>query len=219
MIPLAAIVAVLLAPPRTIEGRDGAGPTGTDAVGSDEAPLPAAPPAPGGRLTKGPFTGRGWFELGATILHAPKLPNRLTLTSAGLTGTLGLRPHRNFGAFTSLTTWIGDQPRTQGLDDEGNPTSVPAPAPATAWEILGVRGFLPVRKRLDPSLDLASGLVVERRPLGNRRLWGGVRVSAGLGVWVAPTLSLRFALDYRLHARVDALRHYFGGTAALSIHF
>lgn len=219
MIAVLGLAAVLLVAPRKVQGQDAAGPTGTDAIGSDEAPLPAAPAAPGGRLTKGPFTGRGWFELGATVLHAPRLPNGLTLTSAGLTGTFGLRPHRNFGAFTSLTTWIGDAPLTQGVDENGNATAIASPAPATSWEILGVRGFLPLRRRIEPSMDLASGMVVERRSLGGRRLWGGVRASAALGVWVAPTLSLRFAFDYRLHARLQELRHYVGGSATLSIHF
>lgn len=213
------LVAVLLVAPRKVEGQDAAGPTGTDAIGSDEAPLPAAPPAPGGRLAKGPFTGRGWFELGATVLHAPRLPYGLKLTSAGLTGTFGLRPHRNFGAFTALTTWIGDAPLTEGVDEEGNPRAIQSPSPATAWEILGVRALLPLRRRLEPSVDLASGMVVERRSIGGRQVWGSMRASAALGVWVAPTLSLRFSFDYRLHARLHELRHYLGGSATLSIHF
>jgi hypothetical protein len=211
------LVAVLA--PRTAHAESAPGPTGTDAIGSDEAPLPAAPPPPGGRLTRGPFTGRGWFELGATVLHGRGLPHGRRLTSAGLSGAFGIRPHRNFGVFTAVSTWIGDIQEVEGVDDDGNTVVVATPAPMTAWEILGVRGFLPLRRRIEPSLDLATGMVVERRPFTGRRVWGAARASAALAVWVAPTLGLRFAFDYRLHARTAALRHFIGGSAMLSIHF
>lgn len=213
------VVALLLVlAPRTVDATE-AGPTGTDAVGSDEAPLPAPPPAPGGRLTRGVFTGKGWFELGPTLLYAPRLPSSRWLLSAGLIGAIGLRPHRNFGVFTSVATWVGDVQQQEGVDEDGVVVLVSAPVPTTAWDVLGVRGFLPVGRRLEPSVDLASGFVVEKRPFTGRRVWGGLRAALALAVWVAPTLSLRFAADYRVHARVEALRQFVGGSATFSIHF
>lgn len=194
-------------------------PSGTAAVGSDVAPLPSPPPAPGGRLTRGVFTGRGWVEVGVTMLAARGLPRGRRLLGAGLGGAVGLRLHRNFGVFTQVTTWAGDVERGIGSDVEGNPVAASASVPTTAWDILGVRGFLPVGRRLEPSVGVGSGLVFERRPFTGRQAWGELHVDAGLAVWIASTLSLRLGADYRLHARRDALRHYFGGTASFFVHF
>jgi hypothetical protein len=195
------------------------GPTGTDAVGSDEAPLPAPPPAPGGRLTRGVFTGRGWFELGVALVRTVGLPGDRRLLSAGLAGAFGLRPHRNFGVLTGATTWIGDVQEREGVDEDGNAVVLSASVATTAWDVVGVRAFLPIGKRLEPSVDLGSGVVFERRPFTGRRVWGGLHAALGLAVWVSPTLSLRFAADYRLAARTDARRQFVGGTAMFSAHF
>ncbi len=193
--------------------------SGTDAVGSDEAPLPAPPAAPGGRLTRGVFTGAGWLELGVILPYAPRLPGGRQLWSAGLAGALGLRPHRHFGVFTQLATWVGDVDQREGVDDEGVPVIIDAPVATTAWDLLGVRGFLPVGRRLEPSASLATSLVFERRPFSGRRMWGGLWASLGLAIWVAPTLSFRISADYRLHARLGSTRHFVGGGLAVAVHF
>lgn len=215
------LVALVVAAPRTVAASEpaGPGPTATDAVGSDEAPLPAPPPAPGGRLVRGVFTGKGWFELGPSLLQVWRLPGDRRLLSAGLTGVIGARPHRHFGAFTGFTTWVGDLEQSAGTDEDGNELVVSAAVPTTAWDIVGVRVFAPIGRRLEPSADLATGIGFERRPFSGRRVWGSLHGALALAVWVAPTLSLRFSADYRLLARTTALRHFVGGTATFSIHF
>lgn len=196
------------------------GPVATDAIGSDEPPLPSPPPPPPGRITRGPFTGSAWLELGAGVLGGFGLPGDRRMTIAGLMARFGLRPHRNFGVYTGLATWPGDVERTEQVDEEGNVAEVSAAAPIIAWDVLVVRGFLPVARRLELSADLGAGVGFERRPFSGRQVWGSLIAGVGLDVWLAPTMSARFAVDHRVVARLDAPpRQYPGGYVAVSFHF
>lgn len=196
------------------------GPTPTDAVGSDEPPLPPPPPPPPGRITRGPFTGSAWLELGAGVLGGFGLPGGRKMTVGALMARFGLRPHRNFGVYTGIATWPGDVERAVDVDEEGDLSIISAAVPIVAWDVLVVRGFLPVARRLELSLDLGAGAGFERRPFSGRRVWGTLLAAVGLDVWLAPMLSIRFALEHRVVARTDAPpRQYPGGYAAISFHF
>jgi uncharacterized membrane protein len=214
------VAALVLASPASVGPAAPTGPTATDAVGSDEPPLPPPPPPPPGRIARGHFTGRGWFELAAGVAGAFGLPGGRRMTIAGLLGRFGLRPHRNFGVYTGLATWPGDVEHATQTDEEGNVAFVSAAVPVIGWDVLVARGFLPVARRLELSADLGVGLGVERRPFSGRRVWGSLIAAVGLDVWLAPTMSVRFAIDHRVLARSDAPpRQYPGGYAGVSFHF
>jgi hypothetical protein len=189
------------------------------AIGSDEAPLPPAP-APTRVVPRGgPWYGRGWIELGADLVYIGHLPRNLRILSAGLSAAGGWRPHRWFGVGTQISTFISDADSERAVDTEGNPVVLRASVPITIWDIVALRLFVPLRSRIEPVFEVASGLAVERNALKGRRPWGTVRVGAGFDVYVAPTMTLGFGVDYRLLARADALRHAVVGRLRLGFHF
>lgn len=192
---------------------------GAGAIGSDEPPLPPAPP-PVARVPKGgPWYGRGWLELGADLIFIGHLPHQLRILSAGLSGAGGWRPHPWFGLGTQLSTFISGQEKGLVSEQGAPPAVVKAAVPITAWDTLVLRLFVPLRSRVEPIFDVSSGFAVERSPVSARRVWGSVRVGAGLDVYVAPTMTLGFGVDYRLLARRDDLRHAVGGRLRLGFHF
>lgn len=189
------------------------------AVGSDAAPLPPAPPRSKRAPTGGPWFGRGWLELGADLIYIGHLPRNLRILSAGLSGGGGWRPHRFFGLGTQVSTWISDAETQRGFDDAGNRVVVRASVPITVWDTLVLKMFVPLRRRIEPVFEVATGLAVERSPFRGRRPWGTVRAGAGFDVYLAPTMTLGFGGDYRLLARRDAFRHSVGGRVRLGFHF
>ena len=193
---------------------------GAGAVGSDEPPLPPAPPRTKRPPLRGPWFGRGWLEFGGDLMYLGHLPRHLRILSAGLSVQGGWRPHRWFGLGTQLSTFIGDRQKGRVTDEEtGQTATLAAAVPMTVWDTLVVRFFVPLPRRIEPIFEVASGLGVERSPFLGRKVWGSVRAGAGFDVYVAPTMTLGFGVDYRLLARRDAWRHAVGGRLRLGFHF
>ncbi|HWB76186.1 MAG TPA: hypothetical protein VG755_14550 [Nannocystaceae bacterium] len=193
---------------------------GAGAVGSDAPPLPPAPPRTQKRPLRGPWYGRGWLEFGGDLMFLGHLPRGLRILSAGLSAQGGWRPHRWFGLGTQLSTFVSDRQSGRVTDEEtGQSATLAAAVPITAWDTLVVRLFVPLPRRIEPIFEVASGFAVERSPFVGRKVWGSVRAGAGFDVYVAPTMTLGFGVDYRLLARRDAWRHAVGGRLRLGFHF
>lgn len=189
-----------------------------EAVGSDEPPLPPAPPPATGRIRRGGYTGVGWFAL-RFALEGGLLPAGRRTLAAGLGFEGGWRPHRWFGLLTRFASWGSTVDARVVQDEAGDAVTVRDAGILNAWDVLGMRVFVPLRGRLEPSADLSSGFAVERRPFDPRRTWATVRIGAGLGIWVARTVTLRMEASWRLLALRNEVRHYVGGTLGLAIHF
>ncbi|MBK8236491.1 MAG: hypothetical protein IPK74_13125 [Deltaproteobacteria bacterium] len=189
-----------------------------EAVGSDEPPLPPAPPRATGRIRSGGYTGVGWFAL-RFALEGGLLPAGRRTLSAGIGFEGGWRPHRVFGVLTRFASWGSTVEQRVVQDDAGDPIAVRDAGILNGWDVLGMRLFVPLRGRIEPSADVSSGFAVERRPFDPRRTWATVRIGAGVGVWLARTVTLRLEASWRLLARRSELRHYVGGTLGFSVHF
>lgn len=189
-----------------------------EAVGSDEPPLPPAPPRARGRIRSGGYTGVGWFAL-RFALEGGLLPAGRRTLSAGIGFEGGWRPHRVFGVLTRFASWGSTVEQRVVQDDAGDPIAVRDAGILNGWDVLGMRLFVPLRGRIEPSADVSSGFAVERRPFDPRRTWATVRIGAGVGVWLARTVTLRLEASWRLLARRSELRHYVGGTLGFSVHF
>lgn len=193
---------------------------GIGAVGSDEPPLPPAPPRTSRTPLRGPWYGRGWVEFGGDLMFLGHLHRQLRILSAGLSVQGGWRPHRWFGLGTQLSTFISDSQQNRVTDEQtGQTATLRAAVPITVWDTLVVRLFVPLPRRIEPIFEVASGFGVERSPFFGRKVWGSVRAGAGFDVYLAPTMTLGFGVDYRLLARPDGWRHAVAGRLRLGFHF
>ncbi len=184
-------------------------------------PLPGPPPdANPAKIRSGPWFGRGWlgFAVGGTISPIDRRAGRALAAGAFVEG--GLRLHRYLGLATRLGTYVGSVARADGYDANGERVAVTAAGRVSTWDPIRVRVLVPVRRRLEPWLEVAGGLAVERPPFAReRRTWGAFAAALGLGIWVAPRLSLQLALEHRLLARPGARRQSLAAWLALHVHF
>ncbi len=221
--PAAPEAAPAAAPPPVASAQPGSLETMTvepaGAIGSDEPPLPPAPPAASGRIRRGPWHGHGWVGLGGSLEGGFGLPRGRRVLTAGLQLEVGARPHRVFSLFSRVSVWGGNVERHRVLDTSGEPVVVAASTTMNAWDLLGTRLFVPLPGRIEPFAELSSGFAVERRPYDPRRAWGTMRLGGGISIWLAPMVSIEVQGTWRLLARRTEIRHYVGGLGGLSVHF
>jgi hypothetical protein len=186
-----------------------------------DPPLPPPPPdAPRASVRTGPWRGRGWigFGLGATLSPLEQRRDRVLSGGAWLEG--GLRLHRHVGLATRLGTYVGSARREDGYDDDGDRVVVTAVGRVTTWDVARLRLFFPVRRRLEPWVDVGGGLAVEHPPFAtSRTLWGTSAQAIGLDMAVAPRLSVSLFVENRMLLRPGRLREALSVWLALMIRF
>lgn len=184
-------------------------------------PLPGPPPdVARARVEQGPWFGRGWvgLALGGSLSPIDRKAGRALALGAYLEG--GLRLHRHVGLATRLGTYVGSVGRADGYDANGERVLVTSAGRTTTWDAARLRAILPVRRRLEPWLEVGGGLAVERPPFAStRRAWGSFVSAVGLGIWVAPRITLQLAVEHRLLPRPGELRQSMAGWLALQVHF
>lgn len=167
-----------------------------------EAPLPDAPPrVEPSRLETTAWRGQGFFQIhvGAVIPAGGTPPARGSVVSVGGGLQLGWRLHPMVALGTGLTTFLHNHGVQDAIDSEGRSVEVQDFGRMTLFDPLFVRLYVPTRRRIEPRFDVGAVLGSYRAPFSDRgRLAGGVRMGAGLDVWIGPGFSLDFGIDPRL---------------------
>lgn len=165
-------------------------------------PLPEAPPAVDpARLERHAWRGKGFFQIhaAAMIPVAGSAPARGSVVSVAGGLQLGWRVRPFLALGTGLTTFLHNHGLSQALDGEGLPVEVRDFGRMTLFDPVIVRLYVPTRRRIEPRFDVAPMVGSYRAPFSDApRVASGVRVGAGLDVWVGPGFSLDFGVDPRI---------------------
>lgn len=165
-------------------------------------PLPEAPPrVDPGTLDRHAWRGIGFFQIhvGAIVPLGGRRPGAGTVTAAGGGVQLGWRIRPVVALGVGLTTFLHDHAETLATDSGGNTVEVRDFGRMTLFEPLFARFFVPTKRRVEPRFDVGALLGTYRPPIeGSPQLAGGIRVGAGLDVWIGPSFSLDFGVDPRL---------------------
>lgn len=214
------------APPEAV-----APPVGPDAPGSvpgaiggrGMSPLPAPPPpVDPSTIERSPWRGVGWFDLrlDAVVPVGGSAPAEGNVVSLGGAVSLGWRPHRIFGLYTSLATYVHDREERDGVDEAGNEVAITGFGRMLAFDLAVLRAFLPVGRRVQPWIDAGGGVGLYREPLNDRQTAAGlVRTGVGFDAWLAPTFTLSVGVHYRMVAFDDSVGHYVVPSLELGIHW
>lgn len=173
-----------------------------DAPSLQGQPLPEAPPrVDPGTLDVHAWRGRGFFQIhiGAMVPLGGVRPGAGTVASAGGGVQLGWRIHPVFALGVGLTTFLHDHGEQLAVDSVGDTVKVRDFGRLTLFDPLFARFWIPTRRRVEPRFDVGVLLGSYRPPFeGAAELAVGVRMGAGLDVWIGPSFSLDFGVDPRL---------------------
>lgn len=167
----------------------------------EQQPLPEAPARLDvADLPSHPWRGQGFFQihLVAMVPLGGARPGRGTIASAGGGLQVGWRARPFLAAGVGLTTFLHDTAETSATDSAGEPVEVQDFGRLSLFDPF-VRFFVPTRGRVEPRVDVGALLGTYRAPFSaSPQFAGGVRVGAGIDVWLGPGFSLDFGVDPRL---------------------
>ncbi|HFE44423.1 MAG TPA: hypothetical protein ENJ18_02870 [Nannocystis exedens] len=159
-------------------------------------PIPP-PPAPASRsdIRRGPWRGRWWMgmRVGITGPLGGKAPARPSIGS--LTGgvDLGYRLSNWLGVGTGISGQLHDRIE---VTEDGATRNVYGTM--LFWDPLYLRVFMPLKRRVQPFVELGGGLAAYQRPEGGYLVGGQLRTALGLEGWVTPNMTLGLVGNYRL---------------------
>ncbi len=198
-------------------------PGAVGAVGADGfAPLPAPPkPEPLARVRKGAWRGRGWLELGLDVTFTPLgrgAEERVISLGAGFGA--GYRVLPVLGLFTAMGTFVNSVERRRYAAGEGDVVLKEDVGRIFVWDVAMLRGFVPVKGRVQPFADLGAGFGIDRLPFTDtRRALPTMRAGLGVDIWLGPTTTLGVLAIYRLLAAKDDLQHAVSFGVSLGFHW
>ncbi len=159
-------------------------------------PIPP-PPAAASRsaIRRGPWRGRWWMgmRVGVTGPLGGKAPARPSIGS--LTGglDLGYRFSNWLGIGTGISGQLHD--RIEVNEDGGMRNAY---GTMLFWDPLYLRVFMPLKRRVQPFVELGGGLAAYQRPEGRYLVGGQLRTGLGLEGWLTPNMTLGLIGNYRL---------------------
>lgn len=196
---------------------------GVGAVGADGfAPLPAPPkPEPAEKVRKGAWRGIGWLDLGLDVAITPLgRGDDQRVISLGANLGVGVRLKPAIGLFTSMGTFVNSVERRRHSTSDGAIVVKEDVGRLFVWDVAMLRGFVPVRGRVQPFADVGVGFGVDRLPFTEeRRALGIVRAGVGFDIWLGPTTTLGILATYRLLAAPGDVQHAINFGAALGFHW
>jgi hypothetical protein len=89
------------------------------------------------------------------------------------------------------------------------------------YDLLILRGFLPVEGRIQPWVDVAGGMAVLQAALAGRPsgVGGQFRLGAGADFWIQQQISLDLSLHYRLNSVGGGPGHLLRGALGITFHW
>ncbi len=193
------------------------------AGGPGMTPLPPPPPAePTRRIRRGPWRGVGWFG-GRAELVVPlggKQPARGEVVSGGGGLEFGWRMKNFLALRTGMSLAVHDAEVGRVEDVYGNRYTAIEYGQLLGFELLAIRGYLPVTTRFQPYLDAAGGLGLWFPAATDRTEVGGLgRFALGFEGWVSPNFTLGLETAYRLYALDESTGHFLTLGGHLAVHW
>ncbi len=159
-------------------------------------PIPP-PPTPASRsdIRRGPWRGRWWMAMrvGITGPLGGQVPARPSIGS--LTGglDLGYRFSNWLGVGTGISGQLHDRAEVTENGEKRNRYG-----DMLFWDPLYLRVFMPLRRRVQPFVEVGGGLAAYQRPEGGYLVGGQLRSALGLEGWVTSNMTLGLIGNYRL---------------------
>lgn len=200
---------------------------GFDFGGQSLTPLPP-PPAPldASRIRSQPWRGRYWVGFRLLVTgplggEVPARPNLLTLSGGA---DFGVRLGNVLGLGMGLSGHAQNRVRAT-VEEYGVQEKRVLTARALYWDALFARVHVPVRKRLQPYVEVGGGLARVDRAVDGRLYGAQMRLGLGFDGWVTRNVTLGLAGVYRLSALNDRdagrwiVGHAMHGVVELGFHW
>jgi hypothetical protein len=139
----------------------------------------------------------------------------------GFSTEIGYRPRQAVGIGVGLTHIAHDVDVVPVVDQFGIPGTVTFRGNLTAWELLILRVWFRGSERVQPWVEVSSGIATVRTASAATPTYSGVHLRAGAGfdAWIAPRWSLDFGVMYRLIGAAAKVGHTLGGRGGVTFHW
>lgn len=201
------------------------GPATVSVPAQVSAPLPPPlPPVDPATIRRGPWRGVGWVAVHLTLTGplGGDRPSRPTVLSSGFGFEAGWRLNNVLALGTGVSRQTHERSEEIYVDQiTGDRISERSYGELTNFDAVFARGYLPLRGRVQPYLDVGGGIaILEPTDDSIVAIVGGHgRAGVGFDAWIARNLTLGAGVRYRMAALDGAIGHMAQGYFQFGVHW